>query len=267
MPKVKVNDIEMYYEIEGEGPKLVYISGTGGDLRGKPNVFDGQLAKHFKILAFDQRGMGQNSKPDKPYTMGDYAKDAARLMKKLGWPSARMIGYSFGGMVAQEIAIDYPEKVERLVLNASSSGGKGNASFPLHEYSHLPLEQFVELIISTVDIRQDEAWRRDNPEKYKERVEYWTRHFAIGDEDPMKAVGRRRQLEARVGHDTYDRLQNLGMPVLICGGTYDGIAPPINLRNIHERIPGSRLEFFEGGHGFLYQDPRAYEVIIEFLKS
>lgn len=267
MPKVKVNDIEMYYEIHGEGPKLVYVSGTGGDLRHKPNVFDGPFAQHFKILAFDQRGMGQNSKPDIPYTMADYANDAARLMEKVGWTSARMIGSSFGGMVAQEIAINYPKKVERLVLDCTSSGGEGGASYPLHEYSHLPMEEFVELLISTIDTRQNEEWRRDNPEKYQEKIEFWTKYFNLGDEDPEKAVGRKRQLEARVGHDTYDRLHHLTMPVLICGGKYDGIAPPSNLRNIHERIPGSRLEFFEGGHVYFSQDPRAYEVIIDFLKG
>jgi 3-oxoadipate enol-lactonase len=267
MPKVKVNNIEMYYEIHGEGPKLVYISGTGGDLRRKPNVFDGPLAEHFTTLAFDQRGMGQNSKPDIPYTMMDYADDAAGLIDKLGWTSAGIIGISFGGMVAQEIAINYPEKVEKLVLNCTSSGGKGLASFPLHKYSHLLVEDWVELIISIVDTRKDEELRKTYPEKYKERVEYWTRAFTMGDDDPLKYVGRKRQLEARIGHDTYDRLHLIDKPVLICGGKYDGIAPPINLRNMHERIDGSRLEFFEGGHGFLRQDPRAFEVIIDFFEK
>ena len=83
----------------------------------------------------------------------------------------------------------------------------------------------------------------------------------------MKKVGRKRQLEARIGHDTYDRLHSLAVPVLICGGKYDGIAPPINLRNLHESISGSSLEFYEGGHNFLWQDPKAYEIIIDFLKN
>ena len=65
MPKVKVNDIEMYYEVHGEGPRLPIIRGTGGDLRQKPNVFDSPPVKQFKILTYDRRGLGQTSKPDK----------------------------------------------------------------------------------------------------------------------------------------------------------------------------------------------------------
>ena len=171
MPKVNINDIEMYYEIQGEGPKLLFINGTGGDLRLKPNVFDTPLAKHFKILAFDQRGMGQNSKPYIPYTMIDYADDAAMLMDSQDWASAPVMGASFGGMVAQELAINYPNKVEKLVLVCTSSGGKGGSSFPLHEYSHLTHEERADLIIKINDTRDNEEWKNVYPEKYKEKYD------------------------------------------------------------------------------------------------
>ena len=82
----------MYYEIHGEGSKLLYISGTGADLGHKPNVFDTPLGKHFAILVFDQRGLGQT---DKPYKMSDYADDAAKLMEIQGWCSANVMGVSF----------------------------------------------------------------------------------------------------------------------------------------------------------------------------
>ena len=71
---------------------------------------------------------------------------------------------------------------------------------------------------------------------------------AIGAGNPDRAKGRALQLEARRHHDTYDRLPSLTMPVYICGGRYDGIAPPANLEALHAQIPGSQLEFFEGGH-------------------
>src|SRR3954453_15106037 len=74
-----------------------------------------------------------------------------------------------------------------------------------------------------------------------------------------------RQLQARATHDTYDRLSQLTMPVLICGGSYDGQAPVANQHAIHAQIAGSRLQFFEGGHGFLSQDPAAYTAVAEFL--
>ena len=269
MPKVKVNDIEMYYEIHGEGPKLLYISGTGGDLRRKPNVFDSQLADHFTILAFDQRGLGQTSKPDKRYTMADYADDAAKLMETQGWSIAKVLGVSFGGMVAQEFAIRYPEKIEKLVLACTCSGGEGGASYPLHENIGMPFEAVAKLMIGFSDNRHDEVWRRDNPEEYQEVID--SRVIGLrdsyGEAGSEKRTGITRQLEARRDHDTCDRLHGLRMPTLISGGRYDGVSPSSNLEALHGLIPSSRLELFEGGHGFLGQDPRAYEVIIDFLKS
>ena len=100
MPIAKLPGLDLYFERTGSGPPLLFISGTGGDLRNKPNVFDGPLARRFDLLAYDQRGLGQSDKPDLPYSMADYADDAAALMAHQGWDEARVIGVSFGGMVA-----------------------------------------------------------------------------------------------------------------------------------------------------------------------
>ena len=131
MPYLHARDLDIYYEQAGEGPRLLYISGTGGDLRSKPNQMDGPLPKRFTVLAYDQRGLGQTSKPDVSYTMADYGDDAAALMDALGWERAMVMGVSFGGMVAQEIALRHPNKVERLVLCCTSSGGPGRHLLPL----------------------------------------------------------------------------------------------------------------------------------------
>jgi len=137
MPFISVRDIQIYYEIHGKGPPLLSISGTGGDLRSSPSIFETPLAQHFKILAYDQRGLGQTSHPDIPYSMADYADDADGLLKVVGWNRCLVIGVSFGGMVSQEFALRYPHRVERLVLACTSSGGVGGASYPLHELAHL----------------------------------------------------------------------------------------------------------------------------------
>jgi 3-oxoadipate enol-lactonase len=133
VPTHDLGPITLYAERSGAGPRLLFISGTGGDLRNKPSVFSGPLGPRFEILAYDQRGLGQSAVPDGPYTMADYADDAAGLLKQVGWDSCLAMGVSFGGMVAQELVIRFPELVRRLVLACTSSGGAGGASIPFTE--------------------------------------------------------------------------------------------------------------------------------------
>jgi len=264
MPKAKIRDIEIYYEVKGKGPELLYISGTGGDLRNKPNIFDSPLPQQFKVLAYDQRGLGQTDKPDKPYTMADYADDAHQLVQSLGWRGSHVLGVSFGGMVAQEYALRYPNMVKRLVLACTSSGGEGGASYPLHELSGLSPEERAKIMIELLDNRRGEDWMKDNPEKYRELLSQFVAPSRFKDE-LGRDTGARRQLEARRDHDTWGRLPQLRMPVYICGGKFDGLSPPENLEALHRRIRGSTLEFFDGGHMFLWQDPKAFMRITSFL--
>lgn len=265
MPFVPVGDIEVYYNIRGTGPRLLCISGTSGDLRRSPTIFDSPLARHFEILAYDQRGLGQTSRPDIPYTMADYAADAEGLLQAVGWGRCSVMGISFGGMVAQEFALRYPHRVERLVLACTSSGGVGGTSYPLHELIDLPTDEYVRRILILGDIRRDPAWQAANPDRFQTLIDLTLAGLKVGDDEPGRRIGARRQLEARVGHDTYERLPALKMPVYLCGGLYDGIALPANLKALQKQIPGSRLELFEGGHLFFMQDPRAFERIIAFL--
>ena len=263
MPHAKVGDIEIYYERAGAGPRLLFISGTGGDLRNKPGVFEGPLAKSFDLLAFDQRGLGRTEKPDAPYSMAGYADDAAGLMDALGWDKARVIGASFGGMVAQELVLRHPARVERLVLACTSPGGAGGASYPFHQIDHLDRLERSRLLIPISDTRRDGAWAAANPVLYDQIL-------AMGAADPFAdepghAMGARRQLEARAAHDTWDRLPRIACPVLIAAGRHDGIALPATQERMAARIPGARLQFFDGGHLFMIQDRTALPAMTAFL--
>ena len=267
MPFISVRDLNMYYEIRGSGPRLLFISGTGGDLRRSPNAFDSPLSQHFEVLAYDQRGLGRTDKPDVPYTMADYADDANALLDAVGWDRCMVMGVSFGGMVAQEFAIRYPQRVERLILTCTSSGGQGGASYPLHEFAGLPLEDWVRRVVELVDVRRDAAWQAANPVEFQTLVNETLAGMKIGVDEPGHAMGARRQIEARKGHDTYDRLSTLSMPVFIAGGRYDGIAEVSNQHAMLQQIPLAQMELFEGGHLFFVQDPRAYECMIAFLRG
>lgn len=263
MPFAPIRDLNLYFERGGNRDsdrRLLMLSASGSDLRQKPGVFEGPLASDFDILAFDQRGLGQTDKPDMTYTMADYAEDAIALMDHVGWQSCRVFGISFGGMVAQELAVTVPDRIERLVLACTSPGGAGGASYPLDELSDMRPEEAAAVYPRLLDMRGEDAGPM-----LGFILEALAGGRKIGADEPGHDVGYRRQLEARKGHDTYDRLGQLTMPVLIAAGRYDAIALPSNQRALHGAIPNSRLEWFEGGHVFMYQDPRANEVIRDFL--
>ena len=265
MPFIPVGDLSLYYERQGAGDPLLFISGTGSDLRLRPGVMDGPLPKHFDVLAYDQRGLGQSSKPDAAYSMADYADDAAALLAGIGWDSAHVVGLSFGGMVAQELALRHPDRVRRLVLGCTSPGGAGGASYPFHEIGHLTGEDRARHLMPISDTRRDDAWARANPEQHAQFI-------AMGSADPYAdepghAAGALRQLGARAAHDTWDRLADIRCPTLIAAGRYDGVALPETQEGMAARIAGAKLQVFDGGHMFIIQDRAAFPAVIGFLQG
>jgi 3-oxoadipate enol-lactonase len=266
MSVTSANGLRIYFERGGAGPPLLFISGTGGDLRTRPNVFDGPLPKSFEVLAYDQRGLGRTEKPDRPYTMADYADDAAALMAAQGWDAANVVGVSFGGMVAQELVLRHPQRVKKLVLACTSPGGAGGASFPFHEIEHLTGEPRAKYLIPISDTRRDEAWANAHPDQYAQFVAM-AAAAPPGEGEPGHAMGAHRQLEARARHDTWERLPQIACPVMIAAGRYDGIALPATQERMAAGIPGATLKWFDGGHLFMIQDRTAYPAMVEFLTA
>jgi 3-oxoadipate enol-lactonase len=266
MAVARVNDIDLYYEIQGSGPKLLVFSGTGGDLRRRPGLLDSPLPRNFMTLFFDQRGLGQSAKPDRRYSMADYADDAAGLMTATGWGRARVLGISFGGMVAQEFALRHPDRVERLALACTSPGGAGGSSYPLHELIGLEPKARARHMLGVSDVRRDAAWVAAHPDRAQKVLdELVAAATPVDRTDPLVPLGSVRQLEARAGHDTFDRLPRLAMPVGLFGGRYDGLARPEAMQAMQRQIPNASLRFFEGGHLFFIQDKAAYPAVMEFL--
>ncbi|MGH9101391.1 MAG: alpha/beta fold hydrolase [Acidimicrobiales bacterium] len=258
MPRATVDDVELHYETAGSGPRLVYLSGTGGDLRARPNVLEGPLPEHFEVLAYDQRGMGQSSVPPGPYTMSRYADDAAGIMDALGWDVAAVVGVSFGGMVAQELALRHPARIRRMVLACTSSGGEGGSSYPLHELVDLADEERLARTVELLDTRE---------EVRPALLDVYRARGAVGAGELGRREGARLQIDARRRHDTWGRLGAVDCPTLVCGGRFDGIAPPGNVQRLAGAIPHALLALFEGGHTFLFQDPAALPAVIDFLES
>lgn len=267
MPHVKANGIELYYEMKGAGDPVLFISGTGGDLRAKPNVLDGPLPTAMEVLAYDQRGLGQTEKPETDYTMADYADDAAALLDALGWDQANIVGVSFGGMVALHLVLRHPGRVGKLVLCCTSPGGT-MPSYPFHELpEELSTEQRTRQLMAVNDTRRDELWQTEHPEQVRQIIQYTIEHSIADHQTPAFRAGARRQLLARADHDVESRLAEIAVPTLICAGKYDGIAAPENQHGMASAIKKSELQWFEGGHLFLIQDKAAWPAIIAFLQS
>jgi len=266
VPFASIGKLRLYYERAGRGERLLFISGTGGDLRVRPGVFESPVGATFDLLGYDQRGLGQSDKPAGPYSMQDYADDAAGLLDAIGWEKARVIGVSFGGMVAQEFALRHPRRISKLVLACTSAGGAGGASFPLHEIAHLAPEERFHRQLAVSDVRQTPEWQREHAETVAKMLE-WNRNASrFGEDDPQKAAGAALQLDARRRHDTWDRLHRLDMPVLLAAGRYDGIAPLTNMEGMARRIPNAELRVYDGGHLFFIQDRSAYPDIVRWLQ-
>lgn len=262
--------LDVYFELHGptsdehadlDGLPVLNISGTGGDLRHSfPNL--SPLNKVFQVAHYDQRGLGQTTKPAGPYTMANYADDACALLDALGWSRAHIVGTSFGGMVAQHFAIRHPERLGRLVLNCTSPGGL-HPSFPLHTIEPLDVEARLELRLGLLDNRWDPG--RDDPIPGLGRTYDLMIEGARRQRSPEDQAGYLAQLEARSHHDAASGLPKIAAPTLVCAGAYDDLAPPANSQRIADAIPGARLEIFDGGHLFMIQDRSAYRTMIEFL--
>jgi 3-oxoadipate enol-lactonase len=269
MPFIENQNLKLYYEMHGKGPKVLFITGTASDLRQSSNIFKSPLVDNFELLSLDQRGIGQSNSPDPEPTMLDYAKDIKNLLDHLGWKKCHCIGESFGGMVAQEFAVNFPEYIEKLVLVVTSSGGAGGSSFPYHDYdiSKMSLEERADFWVQCADVRATiPGWKETHPEMYRQQYQNYLEVFQLSATNPDRKSFSAKQIFARKLHNTYERLANLNLPTYICGGHYDKTAPIENQLALLRKIPNARLTLFNGSHMLLWQDPFAFQSIISFLR-
>lgn len=261
MPFADVGDLQVYYEIHGSGPRVLNISGSGNDLRISRPQLD-PLNKHFEVLHYDQRCLGQTTGGTDTPTMADYAADAVELMAVLGWDRCHVVGTSFGGMVALQVVTRFPEAVNRLVLRCTSPGG-AHPSYPLHELDSLPAVERAEATLGLMDSRYDPESEEGIPGI--PLVVQAIRQRASSPPNLEAAAGSARQLGARRGHDVESLLSSIKAQTLICAGRYDLLAPPANSELLAAQIPNATLEMFDGGHAFMFQDRAASVSVADFL--
>jgi pimeloyl-ACP methyl ester carboxylesterase len=173
-----------------------------------------------------------------------------------------VVGISFGGMVALELAVTVPARIERLALLCTSAGGAGGSSFPLHELAGPDSAGRLARRPTLLDSRFDQRWLDTHPSDRRLVAMMVARAPAP---DQPRAQGYREQLEARRTHDTWDRLPSITCPTFVGCGRYDGIAPMRNSEALASRLPHAELHVYEGGHTFLAQAPESVGDVTGFL--
>jgi len=248
---VTAGDIKMYYEVHGQGEPLLLIMGFGGSVLDWGWVLPPKLAERYQITMFDNRGAGRSDQPPGPYSIKQMADDAANLMDALGLVNVSVFGASMGGMIAQELALNYPGKVKRLILGCTSSGGSGRVMDPeiqayLEPRTDMTLYQML-WWSAPVGFPQEfiDAHRDIVERKIQSDLIY-----------PSRLPAYKAQLAAFKAHDAYSRLPSLRMPSLILVGDRDILIPPENSRILARIIPGARLQIIKvAGHIFWISHP------------
>lgn len=257
----------MHWELSGtgsdSGPRLLYCNGSGSTIAD----ITAQLAligDGFELLSFDYRGLGGATPPQHDFTMTDIAADIAALLDHVGWRRARVVGISFGGMVAQEFAVTHPDRVERLALIVTSAGGAGGSSYPLHTLAGLTPAERAARMIELIDRR----WTPDYLAAHRADrliVQFETERMAT-PRSPADETAFAAQLRARATYDVWDRLPAIDCPTWVASGRYDGIAPPANGAAIASRIEDAEFHLYDGGHALLFQVPQAQRDLRAFLR-
>lgn len=217
MPTARVNDIEMYYELRGDGPPLVLILGLGGDISEVLGIIDG-LAAGCRVLAFDNRGAGRTDKPREPYTIEMMADDTVGLMRHVGLAKAHVLGISLGGRVAMDMALRYPDVVDRLVLVSTAPRVRKTLR--------------RRLIMGLVS--------RASP-----KGTY-----------PQPRYAFENQLAASSAYDCTARLPDIAARTFIMHGRKDKTAPYDLAEEMAATIPNATMTTFNGGHLFIFMSER-----------
>jgi len=251
MPKIKTNNIELYYETYGgAGQPLVLISGLGYPLWQWHKMVP-FLAQHFQVVTFDNRGVGQSDMPAGPYTAQMLAADTAGLLDALGIEKAIIAGHSMGGFVAQAMALDFSEKVEKLLLCSTNFGGP----------HHVPVTPEAMKVLT--DVTSDVLTRLKNglivstapgwAEKNPEMIEAWIQWRVA---NPIEPASYQAQLAIGLGLMTEAaafemKLSRINVPTLILFGAHDKVVPPDNAALLAEKIADSKVLIFpDAGHFF-----------------
>ena len=262
MPKVPTGDLALFYREIGEGAPVLLIPGLGSD-----HTAWGQLSLalqvRYRCISVDNRDVGRSDRAAGAYTIRDMARDTAGLMDALDLSSAHVIGWSMGGAIAQELALEQPDRVQSLALVATYHEGDGRAD-----------QRFGAMAEVRRTMGRETYLRLAYPWSFTFRA-YQQPDFieslqrqALSSQFPQEQDAFERQMEATLRHNTRGRLEGIRCPTLVVVGEEDILTPLERFaRPMTQEIRGAQLSVIpQAGHGLLWEQPEAtIQAITQFL--
>lgn len=239
------------YVRRGSGEPLLLIMGMAGHvgLWGEP--FLSELERDFEIVAYDNRGIGESTDVPGQWTIAQLAEDALAVLDEVGWDSANVMGISLGGMIAQELALRHPERVRRLVLGCSYSGGAGASLL-----APGPMRMMEAMNSGDAERSFRAGYEANLSKTYVAEEANWPPFREIAGSAAVPVPVVLRQAQAAFVHDTSARLPTIAAPTLVIAGTADEMLGYANSELIASLIPGATLLSFDGvGHLFWWERP------------
>jgi pimeloyl-ACP methyl ester carboxylesterase len=273
MPFANSNGLKLHYEMEGKGPPLLLIAGTGyGGATWYSGVAESFVREGFTVITYDHRGLGKSDKPDGLYSTRQFAADAAGLLKELDIDDVHALGHSMGGRVAQWLALDHPDCLRSLVL-AASGPGEFDPNFKVTR--GIPLQAGEGLILKGYEgyIREHIAgpffFTHEFTQRNKEIVANLVDAF-WDNRGPLHHY--LKHIIARQRHQTAERLQEIRCPTLVIVGDDDHVSGGTgnHLRQsqfLSENIPNGKLKIIDdAAHAFFWEKPEeAIQAVVNFL--
>ena len=265
MPKVKVDGVNLYYEIHGDGFPLLMIQGLSENVYWWDRLMIDGISKHLKTVIFDNRGVGRSDNLDGDVSIESMATDALGLMDALNINQAHILGHSMGGMIAQELALRFPERVKKLVLCSTSCGGS-KAELPSMETQRLlgrlsRKEHTRELIEEGMTHIFTKKFMDENPEFMEKKVD----DILI---IPTGPTTFKAQMGAWMRYNSCRKLKVIEMPTLIVHGKQDILVPPGNAELLAVKMPKAEVVYFDSNAHIVHtEEPDKFtEVLLKFLK-
>ena len=264
MPIAKLKDISIYYEVYGKGVPLLLIGGLGSDSASWFAVVN-DFSKYFQTIVFDNRGCGRSDSPNEAYSVSSMAEDTIKLLDFLKINKTHIIGHSMGGYIAQELAIKYPERVDKLILASSAPiSSKRNNIFFKDIYNQIEREGRCEHLI-----RRWTFWLFTP--KLFEDSKFMDMFITNSMKYPysQKPEGFKNQVEAIISFDARDKIKNIKAKTLILEGKYDILITPEEAEILAQSIRGSTYQLLDGvAHCIQIENPKLFtDTALRFLNS